>query len=93
MRGTVEWYLMEDGAQEDDQANHGSCVLSKIAGPQLGIAKKVDVVIIKLNAADGADTADNTWKAFVTVLLHVIKYNRQGNAVINYSRNCMKSSL
>lgn len=55
MPGRKHWMFPTDPnipdnwpSTESNQTGHGTCMLSKIAGPRYGVAKKVDVVIVKL---------------------------------------------
>lgn len=72
---------------ETDETGHGTCILSKIAGPRYGVAKKVDVVIVKtFSGRYYKDLQDfemiRTWTA---VKEDIEKNNLQGKAVVNFS--------
>lgn len=72
---------------------HGSCVLSKAVGPNYGIAKKSDVVIVKLPSALNLKTGAKLPGTKIAAVLHgfeliekdVKDNNKQGKAVINVS--------
>jgi Subtilase family len=74
----------------DDKTGHGSCVLSLVAGPTYGVAKNVDVVLVKLpyrQTAHGVVT--NTWdltNAIMEIKEDIKQHNLAGQAVINISQ-------
>ena len=74
---------------QDDKRNHGSCVLSKVASPTFGVAKNVDVVIVKLQASTSGGGFSILSSTLADALIEVkkdIQDNKlQGKAVINFS--------
>lgn len=73
---------------ETDEAGHGSCVISKVAGPHFGVAKNVDIVVAKV----AIDINGSIWNSSIldmlsVILRDVIKECMQGKAVINISIN------
>ena len=78
----------------DDKFGHGTCVLSKIAGPKYGVAKNVDIVVVKLQGSHTTDDKGNptfaiyqeTYLDAIQSIIYDIKSNnRQGKAVVNMS--------
>ena len=76
-------------SDQDDKWGHGACVLSKISGPTYGVAKNVDIVIVKLQAKNKKGRyklpASNLAKALIEVKHDIEKKNLQNRAVINMS--------
>lgn len=79
---------------KDDKFGHGTCVLSKLAGPKYGVAKNVNIVVVKMQAErpkDGNGKAifaiyGATYLDAIRSVIDDIKSNkRQGKAVINMS--------
>ncbi|POS75009.1 hypothetical protein DHEL01_v206590 [Diaporthe helianthi] len=61
---------------------HGSCAGSKVNGPQFGVAKLVNLVVVKASI-----NSDETLDALNKVLEDVRQRNLQGKAVVNFSRS------
>ncbi|QKX61405.1 uncharacterized protein TRUGW13939_08553 [Talaromyces rugulosus] len=92
--GNIRWLFRANpnipGAwpnKESDETGHGTCILSKIAGPRYGVAKKVDVVIVKTFSGEfDKEMQDfeviSVWSA---VKQDIENNNLQGKAVVNYS--------
>jgi subtilisin family serine protease len=94
MPGTKRWMFPQNAGEpgavlrtQSDEQNHGSCVLSKIAGPMYGVAKDVDVVIVKVPTAAMQDTvmASGMLELLAEVSEDIAKNKLQGKAVINFS--------
>lgn len=100
--GSVTWlYPCQGWAENDvftvdatpsdgDPLMHGTCVLSKAVGPTYGVAKKSDVVIVKLPILkDKSDPTATSLAGIVEgyrrIVQHVIANNKQGMAVVNNS--------
>ena len=60
--------------------NHGSCVVSKVAGPQCGVAKKANIVLMDLTG-----TYSQYLERFSDLAVDVLRRNLQGKAVVNMS--------
>jgi hypothetical protein len=92
MPGSKRWLYPGFGStpdhDQDDKQGHGTCVLSKAAGPQYGVAKNVDVVVVKIQA-DRSNGFSIQSSSFMDALLEIrtdISDNKlQGKAVINFS--------
>lgn len=65
---------------------HGSCVVSKIAGPRYGVAKNIrQTIVYRLpDRVRGSDFID----AFYGISEHVHENNLRGKAVVNMSWRC-----
>ena len=73
-----------------DEVDHGTCILSRVAGPYFGTAKDVDIVMVKLANTDSmlrskilkglADTANGVQRK---------KRGGKSNFVVNLSRASM----
>ncbi|KAK1974634.1 peptidase S8/S53 domain-containing protein [Colletotrichum cereale] len=92
--GAKDFLYVPDAAETPtDDSPHtgfrdGSCMASKIFGPQFGVAKKANVVMVKLNAGNGA-SGQITWVTMLTALAMVKndihKRGIKGRAVVNLS--------
>lgn len=60
---------------------HGTCAGSKINGPKFGVAKQVNLVIVKART-DSSDTID----ALDKIVEDVRSRKLQGKAIVNFSR-------
>ena len=71
---------------ETDEQNHGSCVVSKVAGKTYGVAKKVNIVIAKVGVRQ-TDTSLAGWYIYLLqkVREDILKENLKGKAVVNLS--------
>ena len=71
---------------ETDEKDHGSCVTSKAAGMNWGVAKKANIVIAKVGVKQ-TDTALAGWYIYLLqkVREDVLKNNLEGKAVVNLS--------
>lgn len=66
---------------------HGSCAASKVNGPKYGIAKQVNLVIVKAGVG-----GDETLDALDKILEDVREKKLKGRAVVNFSRSGTFSS-
>jgi len=81
------WTLFSSQLTESDENGHGSCVISKVAGPRFGVAKNANIVVAKY-AVD--IQTGHIWKSSILELLSliyedVIARGLQGKAVVNLS--------
>ena len=96
MPGTKRWLKIDETYwqkhavnipnTETDEQNHGSCVVSKVAGKTFGVAKKVNIVIAKVGVRQ-TDTALAGWYIYLLqkVREDILKENSKGKAVVNLS--------
>ncbi|CRG84196.1 Sexual differentiation process putative subtilase-type proteinase isp6 [Talaromyces islandicus] len=89
MPGSKRWLFPSGAAAtQTDELNHGSCVLSKVAGPRYGVAKNADVVIVKVPTGPGIVDAlmdSSVLDMWTRVGKDIQENNLQGKAVINFS--------
>src|SRR5450432_3235165 len=70
---------------EEDPWGHGSCVTSKVAGPKFGVAKKANIVMVKMPLfLKVGNLLDCLTKISDDVFVHELG----GKAVINLSAGC-----
>lgn len=100
MLGTKRWLEIDEEywlkhasvpSTETDEQNHGSCVLSKVAGKTYGVAKKVNIVIAKV----GVKSTDTALAGWIIYLLEKVREdilkkrangeNLKGKTVVNLS--------
>ena len=94
MYGSIHWlYLLGEPQIESDEIGHGTCVISKIAMPTLGVAKSANIVVVKTEPMDGMGTLrlSQYFDAFVLVTGDVVSRNLQGRAVLTTSLNSEQS--
>lgn len=66
------------------ESGHGTCVGSKINGPRYGVAKQVNLVVVK-----STQRASDQFDAFVKIYKDIQEGKLQGKSVIDYSSGCM----
>ena len=96
MSGSKRWLKIDEQywqkhavnipSTETDEQNHGSCVVSKVAGKTYGVAKNVDIVVAKVGVRQ-TDTALAGWYIHLLKKARedVLKQNLKGKAVVNLS--------
>lgn len=77
-RGSQEKASVEEDLDPD---GHGTCAGSKINGPKFGVAKNVNLVVVKAGIK-GSDTDD----ALDKIVDDVRERKLQGKAIVNISR-------
>jgi hypothetical protein len=88
MRGNVRWLWPTDMAPfpETDENGHGSCVVSKIAGPTFGVAKFADIVVVKAYHKTWSEVTPSRFlKSFGRIFEDVRDRKMQRKAVVNIS--------
>ncbi|KAJ3545794.1 hypothetical protein NM208_g2326 [Fusarium decemcellulare] len=81
--GKKRWIFSAQATGEDDPDGHGSCCASKAVGKSVGVAKKADLVVVKLKM-----TSWSLLKAWQAVVLDVKENGLQGKAVVSNSKAC-----
>ncbi|RBR17128.1 uncharacterized protein FIESC28_06630 [Fusarium coffeatum] len=76
---------------DDDENGHGSHVAGTIGGATFGVAKKVDLVAVKVLDASGGGSNSGVLQGMQFVVDDVKKNNRAGKAVMNMSLGGDKS--
>ena len=81
MQGSLRWLFPPNEPQNHvDEDGHGTCVASKVTGPTFGVAKRANLVIVKL---PGRTTTLSHWIAgFATVARDIALENLEGRAVV-----------
>ena len=80
---------------KNDPLGHGTCVMSLIAGKTYGVAKKVQLVIVKVAfpKARGTDYWKNIEEALDLVYKDIIERKLEGKANVNLSVSWSKDAL
>jgi subtilisin family serine protease len=72
--------------EETDEDGHGSCVISKVSGPRLGVAKNANITVVKFAAEhDGRIWFSSLLDSLYLVCRDVVAGGLQGKAVVNLS--------
>jgi hypothetical protein len=84
-------YIRVMGAPVLADIYHGTCIASKIAGPNFGTTKNVahTVMIVMPSEMRGSDVLE----ALIYINEHVDRNNLRGKAVVNMSMNCKFNTL
>ncbi|KAK1999911.1 subtilisin-like protein [Colletotrichum falcatum] len=83
MPGTKDILYTPGAAKtENDVVNHGSCVASKAGGPIYGVAKDIDIVVVKVPRNRHISSV---FTAIIEINNDIIKKKLKGKAVINMS--------
>jgi hypothetical protein len=97
MPGDIRWLFAREWDQRrTDEANHGSCVLSKAVSPMFGTAKNANMVIVKMphTFTVGSEetklilTESDFLEGLLKILGDVRENKLQGKAVLNISWGC-----
>ena len=83
MQGSLRWLFPPNEPQNHDDADengHGTCVASKVAGPTFGVAKRANLVIVKL---PGRRTTFSHWIAgYAAVARDIAEEHLEGRVVV-----------
>ncbi|KAF9777135.1 hypothetical protein IL306_004590 [Fusarium sp. DS 682] len=79
--GRKRWIFSKGASGENDPDGHGSCCASKALGNTVGVARKADLVAVKLQM-----TSWSLLKAWQAVVLDVQQNRLQGKAVVSNSK-------
>jgi subtilisin family serine protease len=81
MQGNLRWLFPSNIPQnQDDEDGHGTCVASKVTGPTFGVAKRANLVIVKM---PGISTTLSQWIAgYAAVARDISSENMEGRAVV-----------
>jgi cerevisin len=83
MEGTIRWlYLPDEPEIEGDDFAHGTCVVSKVVGPTFGVAKNVDIVVVKIYPINGRIHVSRFIAAWGVAAADIASKNLQGKAVV-----------
>ena len=82
MRGGIRWlYLPGEPQIQSDETGHGTCVASKVVGPNFGVAKNANIVVVRVNPINGNFQMSRVLTAWAVVALDIASNNMQGRAV------------
>ena len=92
MQGRIRWlFLPGEPHVESDENGHGTCVISKVAGRIFGVAKSVNIVVVKLAPINGNLLGSRVIAAWGVVARDIATTNVQGRAVVNFQMGGEKS--
>ena len=84
MQGRIRWlFLPGEPNTESDEIGHGTCTISKIAGRNVGVAKSVNIVVVKLGPTDGRVQGSRVMAAWGAIARDIASTNMQGRAVVS----------
>ena len=84
MQGRIRWlFLPGEPESESDEIGHGTCTISKIAGRFLGVAKSVNLVVVKLAPLNGRVQGSRVMAAWGAIARDIASTNMQGRAVLS----------
>ena len=84
MEGRIRWlFLPGEPNTESDEIGHGTCVISKIAGRFFGVAKSVNLVVVKLAPVNGRVEGPRVIAAWGAIARDIASTNVQGRAVVS----------
>jgi len=76
MQGSIRWlYLPGDPHIQGADNDHGTCVASKVASPTFGVAKRANIVVVKMG---GQMTMSRYIAAFAVITGDIASANMQG---------------
>ena len=76
---------LKDGREGLDEAGHGSCVVSRIAGATYGIAKQSNIVIVKVAIVNNELPSSEVLNGLIMIYDDIIAKGLKGKAVVNLS--------
>jgi len=83
MPGSIYWlHLPGDPPNRSDEDGHGTCVASKVVGPTYGVAKRANIVVVKVDAEDGAVFMSDYIAAWGVVARDMNGHDLWGRAVV-----------
>jgi hypothetical protein len=91
MPGSKRWLFTSDDTEMNDPRpnGHGSCMVSKVAGPKYGVAKNANIVVVKLLTIQGEYyDFHNIIAGLAAVLVDVQDNGLEGLAVLSMSFGC-----
>ena len=88
MRGNMTWLWPRNMTPfpKTDESGHGSCIVSKIAGPTFGVAKSANIVMVKAFHKTWAEVTPSRFlESFGRIFEDVRDRKMQRKAVVNIS--------
>jgi hypothetical protein len=84
MQGRIRWLFPPGEPEiESDEIGHGTCTISKVAGRTFGVAKSVNIVVVKLSPINGKVQGSRVLTAWGAVARDITSENMQGKAVVS----------
>ena len=83
MPGSIYWlHLPGDPPNRSDEDGHGTCVASKVVGPTYGVAKRANIVVVKINEEDQRILISDYIAAWGVVARDMNGHDLWGRAVV-----------
>ena len=83
MPGSIYWlHLPGDPPNRSDEDGHGTCVASKVVGPTYGVAKRANIVVVKINEEGGGVSISDYIAAWGVVARDMNGHDLWGRAVV-----------
>jgi hypothetical protein len=83
MQGNLRWLFPPNeplNYEDEDENGHGSCTASKVTGPTFGVAKRANLVVVKVPSRT---LTMSKWIAgFAVVARDIVSENLDGRAVV-----------
>jgi len=86
MRGSIRWlYLPNKPNIQGDDNGHGTCVASKVASRNFGVAKSANIVVVKVDLVNGRIPMSSGIAVWGVVARDIALKGMQGKAVVSAS--------
>ncbi len=86
MQGSIRWlYIPGEPQVKGDDIGHGTCVASKVASPNFGVAKSANIVVVRVDLVDGKVPMSTAIAAWGVVGADIASKNMQQKAVVSAS--------
>ena len=83
MPGSIYWlHLPGDPPNRSDGNGHGTCVASKVVGPTYGVAKRANIVVVKIIEEDERISISDYIAAWGVVARDMNGHDLWGRAVV-----------
>jgi hypothetical protein len=87
--GSIRWlYLPNEPQVESDPVGHGTCVASKVVGRALGVAKNVNLVVVKAITTSRTIRASQFISTWAMIGRDIQSAGLSGRAVVTTSMGC-----
>lgn len=86
MEGRIRWLFLPDKPRiKNDNSGHGTCVASKVASPNFGVAKTADMVVVKVDIEGDLFLTSDIIAAWGVVARDIASRGLQGRSVVTAS--------
>jgi len=83
MPGSIYWlHLPGDPPNRSDEDGHGTCVASKVVGATYGVAKRANIVVVKIKEDDHRISISDYIAAWGVVARDINAHDLRGRAVV-----------